>query len=83
MSGPMRKFTADVPAEAYDRFRQFILDGGYKKYRAAAAAFDLFVIAPQDVRQHVMQGDINVARAWLEDAEAAMAAAHLDPIAEG
>jgi hypothetical protein len=69
----MKKLTAEVPDDVWRTFAQFARTKGYVQQRAVGAALRLFTCLSPVVREMLIEGHLNEAKAWLEEREKAWA----------
>lgn len=78
-----KNFNVPLPDyEVGERFMRFIRPKGQKKGYAVAGALELFMVLPADIREMLMEGRVDEAKAWLDGLrEDAMAWAVSQPVA--
>lgn len=63
----MIQFNCELPVALDHRFTQFCKSKGLKKRRCTAAALELFMAAPIDVRGALIEGDYEAFDVWAKD----------------
>jgi hypothetical protein len=63
-----KNFNIPLPnPEVAERFDRFTRPKGHKKGYAVVGALELFMILPADIRELLMEGRIDEAKAWIEN----------------